>query len=200
MTREIHTMAVIGAGDRGREMAAAALRAGYRVILEDVSQPRLEQAAAALSGLGEGARSRLVLTSNLEGALREADLVIEVVAEELEMKIEMFTIFDKFTKPDAILASSALSLSIADMASVTFCAERCIGMRFSHSAGGANVLELVRSPKTSQETLAACSEVGRRMGKQVVVLSEVLAGSEAVQASEVRTNPRASQKAAAGQD
>jgi 3-hydroxybutyryl-CoA dehydrogenase len=193
-------MAVIGAGDRGREMAAAALRAGYRVILEDVSQPRLEQAAAALSGLGEGARSRLVLTSNLEGALREADLVIEVVAEELEMKIEMFTIFDKFTKPDAILASSALSLSIADMASVTFCAERCIGMRFSHSAGGANVLELVRSPKTSQETLGACSEVGRRMGKQVVVLSEVLAASEAVQASEVRTNPRASQKAAAGQD
>ena len=200
MIRKIHTVAVIGAGDRGREMAAAALRAGYHTILEDMSQPRLEQAAAALSGLGEGARSRLVLTSNLEDALRQADLVIEAVAEELEMKIEMFTIFDKFAKPDAILASSTLSLSIADMASVTFCAERCIGLRFSRSAGGANVLELVRAPETSQETLVACSEVGRRMGKQVVVLSEVLATSEAVQASEVGTNPRASQKAAAGQD
>src|SRR5579864_8575960 len=189
MIRKIHTVAVIGAGDRGREMAAAALRAGYHTILEDMSQPRLEQAAAALSGLGEGARSRLVLTSNLEDALRQADLVIEAVAEELEMKIEMFTIFDKFAKPDAILASSTLSLSIADMASVTFCAERCIGMRFPAAANGKNILELVCAPETSEETVTACTEVARRMGKEIIVAREMEPSKEDAGAADV-TEPR----------
>jgi 3-hydroxyacyl-CoA dehydrogenase len=173
MASEINTIAVIGAGERGREIASAALLAGYRTILEDVSQPRLEQAAAAFSRLGDEACSRLVTASTVEDALRDADLIIEAVAEEMEMKIELFTIFDKFAKPQAILASSSPVLSIGDMASVTFCAERCIGMRFSPSAGGKNILELVRAPETSQETVAACSEVGRRMGKEVMVMREI---------------------------
>jgi 3-hydroxyacyl-CoA dehydrogenase len=190
MASEINTIAVIGAGERGREIASAALLAGYRTILEDVSQPRLEQAAAAFSRLGDEACSRLVTASTVEDALRDADLIIEAVAEEMEMKIELFTIFDKFAKPQAILASSSPVLSIGDMASVTFCAERCIGMRFSPSAGGKNILELVRAPETSQETVAACSEVGRRMGKAVVVANE----------HDVTPRLPASQKAAAAQD
>jgi 3-hydroxyacyl-CoA dehydrogenase len=179
MANEIATIAVIGAGDLGREIAALALLAGYRTILEDVSESRLEQATAALSRLDGEARGQLITANTVEDAVRDADLILEAVAEEMEMKIELFTIFDKFAKPGAILASSSPSLSIADMASVTFCAERCIGMRFPAPTDGKNILELVRAPETSEETVAACSEVARRMGKETAVLNEVAAENEA---------------------
>jgi 3-hydroxybutyryl-CoA dehydrogenase len=169
MANEIQAIAVIGAGERGREIAGAALLAGYRTILEDFSETKLEQAAAALSRLGGQVCARLGTANTAEEALRDADLIIEAVAEEMEMKIELFTIFDKFAKPHAILASSSPTLSIGDMASVTFCAKRCIGMRFSAAADGKNILELVCAPETSDETVAACSEVGRRMEKKIVV-------------------------------
>jgi 3-hydroxybutyryl-CoA dehydrogenase len=131
--------------------------------------------------------------SKIEEAVREADLIVEAVTEEMEMKIEMFTIFDKFAKPDAIFASSSPSLSIAELAAVTFCQDRCIGLRFvPRSAkaqpvaqggvpaalrllrvcGKENALELVCTPQTSEETVARCREVGRRMGKEVMVVAE----------------------------
>jgi len=175
MTSEIQTIAVIGASDRGREIALAALRAGYRTVLEDVSESRLERAAAWIANganVGAEARSRLVLASKIEEAVREADLIVEAVAEEMEMKIEMFTIFDKFAKPDAIFASSSLSLSVAELAAVTFCPERCIGLRFVPRPGKESLLELVCTPQTSEETVSRCREVGRRMGKAVMVVAE----------------------------
>ena len=172
MASEIHTIAVIGAGGHGREITLAALLAGYRTILEDVSESRLERAAAWIANganVGAEARSRFVLASKIEEAVREADLIIEAVAEEMEMKIEMFTIFDKFAKPDAILASSSPSISIAELAAVTFCPERCIGLRFFSRAAQASALELVSTLQTSGETVAQCRELGRRMGKDVTV-------------------------------
>ena len=173
MPSEIQTIAVIGAGEQGREIALAALLAGYRTVLEDVSENRLAQAAAWIGNMenvGAEERTRLVLVSKIEEAVREADFIVEAVAEEMEMKIEMFTIFDKFAKPDAIFATSSLSLSIAELAAVTFCPERCVGLRFV--PGKAKKLELVRTPQTSEETMARCREVGRRMGKEVIVVAE----------------------------
>jgi 3-hydroxyacyl-CoA dehydrogenase len=175
MASEIQTIAVIGAGDQGREIALAALLAGYRTFLEDVSENRLERAAASIlssANVGAEARSRLVLASEVEEAVREADLIVEGVAEEMEMKIEMFTIFDKFAKPGAIFASSSLSLSISELAAVTFCPERCIGLRFLARAGKEDALDLVCPPQTSEETVSRCREVGRRMGKGVMVVAE----------------------------
>jgi 3-hydroxyacyl-CoA dehydrogenase len=169
---DIETIAIIGACDVGCEIARAALLAGYRTVLEDVWQPRLEQAAAALSRLGDEICGRLVTVSNVEVALREADLVIEALAEEMEVKIEMFTIFDKFARANAIFASSTAALSIADMASVTFCPERCIGFRFAPMGAKENALELVHTTETSESTIVACREVGRRMGKEVMLVRE----------------------------
>ncbi len=175
MASEMQTIAVIGAADQGREIACAALLAGYRTVLEDVSENRLEGAAAWIANsanAGAEARSRLVLASKIEEAVREADLIVEAVAEEMEMKIEMFTIFDKFAKPGAVFASSSPSLSISELAAVTFCPERCIGMRFVPRPGKENALELVCTPQTSEETVSRCREVGRRMGKEVMVVVE----------------------------
>lgn len=186
----IATIAVIGAGQRGRAIALAALLAGYRIILEDVSREALEAAAAWLKTelewalkregtkqrVGEAAAANLVPAASLEGALREADLVIEAAAEEMEAKIELFTIFDKFAKADAILASSSPALPVGEMASVTFCPERCIGMRFGDSQLP-TAIELVTTPATSEETIAAAREVVRRMGKLAVVVAEPSGGT-----------------------
>jgi 3-hydroxybutyryl-CoA dehydrogenase len=90
----------------------------------------------------------------------------------MEVKIELFTIFDKFAKPGAIFASTATSLSITEMAAVTFCPERCIGMHFMADAQNAGRLELVKGLETSEETIAACREVGRRMSREVCLLSD----------------------------
>jgi 3-hydroxybutyryl-CoA dehydrogenase len=182
----IRTIAIVGANDTGRSVAYTAALAGYRTILEDISALALEQGIAwialkldeelALGKINTTARdtvlANLVTANSAEDASREADLIIEAVPDEMEMKIELFTIFDKFAKPGAIFASTTASLSIADLAAVTFCPERCIGMRFSTDARGGECLVLVKGRETSEETIAACREVGRCMGKDVSVLCD----------------------------
>ena len=172
---EIKTIAVIGAGQDGREIALAALRAGYRTILEDVSDVRIEQALAWIATMDSDAASRVVVAGVVEPAVREADLIIETVADEVEMKIEMFTILDKFAKPGAIFASNSRLVPIAELAAVTFCPERCVGIRLAGGGGKIDALELVRASQTSDETIGACRQAFGRMGKaiSVVVESEV---------------------------
>ena len=172
MVSLIQTIAVIGAGDEGRQFALAASLAGYRTILEDVSDTRLAQAVAWIAAVDADAASRLLLAREVEAAVREADLIIEAVAEEMEMKVEMFTIFDKFAKPGVIFASSSRSVPIGELAAVTFCPERCIGMRRISAARHGDALELVCAPDTSEETMERCREVARRMGKGVAVAAE----------------------------
>jgi 3-hydroxybutyryl-CoA dehydrogenase len=99
-------------------------------------------------------------------------LIIEAVSDEMEMKVELFTIFDKFAKPGAIFASTTSLLSITDLAALTFCPERCIGVRFFVDGPHAGRLELVCGRETSEETVAACREVGRCMGKEVVIIGD----------------------------
>jgi 3-hydroxybutyryl-CoA dehydrogenase len=182
----VKTIAVIGSGALGREIAYAASLAGYKTIVEDVVSSRLEQAIAWITqtldagvaqdriegGIRDAALVNLSTASTVEDAVREADLIIVTVAEEMEMKIELFTIFDKFAKPGAIFATSTASLSITEMAAVTFCADGCIGMRFLDADSGVKRLELVRGLETSDETVAICREVGRRLGREVIVVRE----------------------------
>jgi 3-hydroxybutyryl-CoA dehydrogenase len=183
---EIKMIGVIGAGTMGRGIAYAAAFGGYRTVLEDVSPEMLEQgcvyiAQALEEGVARGkvtaeqktkALANLTTSRSVEDLCREADLLIEAVPEEMEVKLEIFTIFDKFAKPDAIMASNTSSLSITEMASITFRAENCIGMHFFNPVPKMKLLEIVRALETSEATLQACVEVGRRMGKEVVVIRE----------------------------
>ena len=172
MALEIETVAVIGAGELGREVACAVLLAGYRVVLQDVSETRLAQAVEWIVRENPNARVRLAIASTVEEAVREADLIVEAVAEEMEMKIEMFTIFDKFARPNAIFASTSSLISVAELAAVTFCPERCIGMRFDFTSQRQRVIALAYTPETSEETIARCRNVGLHMGKEIVVSRE----------------------------
>jgi 3-hydroxybutyryl-CoA dehydrogenase len=183
---EVRTIAVIGAGTMGRGIAYASAVGGYFTVLEDISQAMLEQGLNWIrNALDEGvAREKvdaatrdltlrnLKTANKVQDAIRDAELIIEAVPEEMEMKLELFTIFDKFAKPNAIFASNTSSLSITDMSDVTVCRDRCIGMHFFNPVPKMKLLELVMTPFTSEETLATCREVGRRMNKEVVVVKD----------------------------
>jgi 3-hydroxybutyryl-CoA dehydrogenase len=183
---EVNTIAVIGAGAQGREIACASALGGYKTVLEDISSRVLEEAMAWIrKSLGEGgargkfkagfnnqALSLLSTAADVKDAIRDAELIIETVAEELEMKLELFTIFDKFAKTSAIFASTASSVSITDFTDIVVSRERCIGMHFSRSLSKGELVELLRTPYTSDDTVAICREVARRMGKEVAVVNE----------------------------
>ena len=183
---EVKTIGVIGAGAMGRGIAYAAAYGGYRTILEDVSPEMLEQGIAYIrqnleEGVARGkvtekqrniALANLTTSRSVEDLCREADLLIEAVPEEMEVKLEIFTIFDKFALPAAILASNTSSLSITELAAITFRAQNCIGMHFFNPVPKMKLLEIVRALETSGATVQACAEVGRRMGKEVVVIRE----------------------------
>jgi 3-hydroxybutyryl-CoA dehydrogenase len=183
---EVKTIGVIGAGTMGRGISYAAAYGGYRTILEDVSPEMLEQGVAYIrDALEEGvtrgkvtaeqqkvALANLTTSRSVEDVCRETDLLIEAVPEEMEVKLEIFTIFDKFARPGAILASNTSSLSITELAAITFRAENCIGMHFFNPVPKMKLLEIVRALETSEATVQACAEVGHRMGKEVVVIRE----------------------------
>src|SRR5881409_1463685 len=183
---DVKTIAVIGAGTMGRGIAYAAAFGGYHTILEDVSRRVLDQGVAWIrqsfeegvtrgkvaAGVRDRALSLISTASNVENAIGDADLIIEAVPEELEMKLELFTIFDKFAKAGAIFASNTSSLSITDFTDVTVSRDRCIGMHFFNPVPKMKLIEIVKTPHTSDETVATCREVARRMGKEVVIVNE----------------------------
>ena len=182
----VKTIAVIGAGTMGPGIAYAAALGGYNTVLEDVSRQVLERGVAWIKqsfeegvargkvegGVRDKALSLISTAGNVEDAIRDAELIIEAVPDELEMKLELFTIFDKFAKTGAIFASNTSSLSIADFTDVTVSRDRCIGMRFFNPVPKMKLIELVRTPHTSDETVATCREVARRMGEEVAVINE----------------------------
>jgi 3-hydroxybutyryl-CoA dehydrogenase len=183
---EVRTVAVIGAGIMGRGIAHAAALGGYHTILEDLLPNALRKAETEIRAnldqaveLGkvdaadaEAAFSRLEYAGSIDQAAREADLVIEAVPEEMESKIEIFTMLDKICRPTTILASNTSSLSVTEIASVTYRAKKCVGMHFFNPVHKMKLLEIVRALETDDETLAAAVEVGKRMRKEVVVIKE----------------------------
>ena len=182
----VQTVAVIGAGIMGRGIAHAAALGGYRTILEDLLPNALRKAETEIranldeaielnkvtAADADAAFRRLEYAGSVEEAAREADLIIEAVPEEMESKIEIFTLLDKICRPTTILASNTSSFSVTDIASVTYRAKKCVGMHFFNPVHKMKLLEIVRALETDEETLATAVEVGKRMGKEVAVIEE----------------------------
>jgi 3-hydroxybutyryl-CoA dehydrogenase len=182
----VNTVAVIGAGTMGRGIAHVSALAGYRTILEDLLPDALRKAESEIrtnlskavdlgkvsAASADAAFSRLTYAGSVEEAAREADLVIEAVPEEMESKIEIFTLLDKICRPGTILASNTSSLSVTEIAGVTYRAKKCLGMHFFNPVHKMKLLEIVRALETDEDTLASAAEVGQRMGKEVVIIKE----------------------------
>ena len=183
---EVQTIAVIGAGTMGRGIAHAAALGGYRTILEDILPNALRRAESEIranldkaielgkvtAGDADAAFNRLEYAGSVDEAARQADLVIEAVPEEMESKIEIFTLLDKICRPTTVLASNTSSLSLTEIASVTYRAKKIVGMHFFNPVHKMKLLEIVRALETDDDTLATAVNVGKRMGKEVVVIKE----------------------------
>ena len=165
-------VAVIGAGPLGRRLALRCAQAGLRVVLEDVMPSNLRHAEMELARLDSGAEN-LTFASSIEAAVREADLVIDFVPDELESKLEIFWLLDRMAPPRTILCTPSRAMSITDLASCTYRAERCVAVRGDAgnelAVADAAAIEILRGPMTSDATVAAVEEFWRIAGKPASV-------------------------------
>jgi 3-hydroxybutyryl-CoA dehydrogenase len=182
----VRAIAVIGAGTIGQAIARLCALGGFSTVLEDILPASLRRAGSEIRAAldhalaqstitpsaADAAFARIEYASSVEQAARAADLIIEAVPDELESKTEILTLLDKVAKPATIFASTTMAFSVSELAAVTYRAKKVLGMRFSLPAGQMQVLEIVRGRETDDETVAACLEIGKRMGLKVVVSGE----------------------------
>jgi 3-hydroxybutyryl-CoA dehydrogenase len=159
----IQIVAVIGAGQAGRTFALACAAAGFYVVIEDVMPSNLRKAEMEYSDLSlRGGFGALELASTVEGAVREADIVVDFVPDELESKLEIFSLVDRMAPPKTILCTPSTALSISDLASCVYRPDRCVAIRGSMVKGG--TVQVVHPPGVEISVLESVSEMLRRLG------------------------------------
>src|SRR5690606_10017033 len=181
-TFDIQRAAVIGAGTMGRGIVICLANAGVQVQWLDASPEMLKagvQYAADVwaHNVRQGrideaeaqARQARVSTAPDYAAIKDVDLVIEAVYENLELKQKIFRELDATLKASAILASNTSALDIDAIAAVTGRQEQVLGLHFFSPAHIMKLLEIVRGAKTSKAVLDAALDLGKRMGKVSVV-------------------------------
>lgn len=145
----LRRIAVIGAGAAGRDLALRCVRAGFDVVLEDVMPSRLRSAHHAIASVTPA--GALHLASTVEDAVREADLAIDFVPDELESKLEIFSMLDRMAPPRTILCTPTSALSIADLASCTYRPQLCFGLRFPTPKSA----DLIHTSRSSPDAIFA---------------------------------------------
>ncbi len=163
----IETITVVGAGSVGRVAARLCARAGYRTLLEDISGQMIEPALAEIRAMlaGDAASfARIAPFTRIEDSVRQTDLIIEAVPEDMETKLEIFTVLDKSAPPGAWIASTTSAFSVSEIASITLRASRTFGMHFYNEA----LVEIVRGVETSDEAMAVGVSVGERLGLKTI--------------------------------
>lgn len=177
----IRSFGVLGAGTMGAGIALAALQAGYPVVLVDSDPAALDRArkrigdeigrsavAGRLTGeAAEAARAALTLTDEM-ARLGEADVLIEAVIEDLEVKRQVFARLDSVAKPGALLATNTSYLDIDPIAAATGRPEAVVGLHFFSPAHVMKLLEVVPGRSSSAEAVATGLAVARALGKQPV--------------------------------
>src|SRR2546421_122566 len=178
---EIRKVGVVGLGTMGAGIAQVSVQSGFDTVGHEISEELGERGRATIErylsrGVEKGrlvaaerdaALGRLTLTTNLAD-LADCDLVIEAVLEELELKREVFAELDRATRPEAILATNTSALSVAEIAEATQHPERVVGMHFFNPAPVLPLVEIVRAPRSSDETVQAAYDWAERAGKQPV--------------------------------
>jgi len=182
---EIKTIMVVGAGQMGSGIAQVAAQNGYRVLLCDLSSEHLSKAQTNITRLlakavekgtlsnddKEATVARIMVTTEMDRAV-EADLVIEAVSENIEVKKGVFIELDRTCAPHAIIASNTSSFSVTQLAAFTKRPAKVIGLHFMNPVPVMQLVEIIRGHSTSDETVAAAKEVVRRMGKTGIMVTD----------------------------
>jgi len=183
----IRQIAIIGTGTMGRGIAYLSAVAGYETIIYDVDSAALDAARASIEstlrkGVEKGkvaeaiageAIERVQLANELEPAVRTADLIIEAVPEDPDLKKNLFSQADLFCGEETILASNTSSISITKLASAVERRDRFVGLHFFNPPHAMKLIEIVRGERTSDHTIEQAREVAERMGKQPIVVRDI---------------------------
>jgi 3-hydroxybutyryl-CoA dehydrogenase len=180
------TIAVLGAGTMGHGIAQVAAFAGYPVILRDVSREALVRGIQAIErnlrkGIERGKLTEDELDQTLQrirGATKlseisDADLVIEAAPEVLDIKQEILREVESLAHKPFIFASNTSSLSITEIARASRHPERVVGMHFFNPVHIMRLVEIVKGQDTSEETVLAVREVGRKLKKEPITVRDV---------------------------
>ena len=183
---DIKTIGIVGAGQMGRGISQVCATAGYQVLLVDVAEPWLMEALAKIRGGLERAVERGSLTDHQAGAvlalihpmvhldrLRDAQLVIEAIPEDLALKQELFTELNRVCQPQTVLASNTSSISITRLGAASGRPDRVVGLHFMNPAPVMRLVEVVRGLETSERTLHLAMDLAKRLGKTPVVARDV---------------------------
>jgi 3-hydroxybutyryl-CoA dehydrogenase len=183
-------LAVIGAGSMGAQIAQQAALCGVEAWLSDTSAEQLQRARDSNRGhlmrrvekgkLGkvdaEEALSRVRGTTDLSEAASRADFVIEAVFEDLELKRSVFAELDRAAPADAVLASNSSTMGISKIIGATTRPGRCVNMHFFYPVLVMDLVEVVRGPQTSDETVDRAMSVAREIGRTPVLVNKEIDG------------------------
>jgi 3-hydroxybutyryl-CoA dehydrogenase len=179
---EIKKVLIVGAGTMGGGVAQLCSQKGIEAVVTDMNLELAEKAIARIDkGLSrriekgkiteadkQDVLSRISAAGDLSFA-READIIIESVIEDLEIKKKIFAELDKLARPDVILATNTTSLSISAMADATSRPDKVVQMHFFNPPTIMKLIEIMPGSKTSQETLKAAEAFAVQLGKEPVV-------------------------------
>ena len=182
---EIKTIGVVGAGTMGSGIAQVAAEAGFEVVMRDIEDSFVHRGMSAIKkNLGRAVEKgkktseeaekiigRIKGTTNLED-LKDADLVIEAVIENMELKRELYTDLDRICKPEAVIASNTSGLSITEMASVTKRPDKLVGMHFFNPVPVMKLVEVIMGASTSNDTFQLIMAISRKLGKEPIAVNE----------------------------
>jgi 3-hydroxybutyryl-CoA dehydrogenase len=176
VTNEI--IGVIGSGTMGSGIAQVAARAGYPVVMRDVTDEFLRRGLTTIDkSLQRDVDKERLTTSDKQtiverikpvidlNALRDAAFVIEAVTEDLKVKSDVFSTLDKITSPKTILASNTSSISITRLAATTTRPDKVIGMHFMNPVPVMKLVEVIRGLATSDETYERVRILSEQLGK-----------------------------------
>jgi len=186
----IQQICVVGAGTLGAQIAQVAALHSYRVNLTDVNPVALEKAVEGNRSqlqnrvskgklsqrAADEALARVQTFTSIEAAAGNADFVIEAVFEEVEVKRETFRKLDAICPAHTILASNSSSLLISQIARDIKRKDKTVNMHFFHPALVMQLVEIVRGPETSDETVNITIELGKRLGKETVLMNKAVFG------------------------
>jgi 3-hydroxybutyryl-CoA dehydrogenase len=184
------TLAVIGAGSMGAQIAQQAALHGVEVWLHDKSAEQLKKALDSNRGhvmrrvekgkLGQAeadqALSRVRTTTELADAVAGADFVIEAVFEDLQVKRSVFAELDRLAPPATVLASNSSTMGISKIAEGTSQPERCVNVHFFYPVLVMDLVEVVRGPQTSDDTVERAMAMVREMGRTAVLVNKEIDG------------------------
>jgi 3-hydroxybutyryl-CoA dehydrogenase len=184
------TLAVVGAGTMGAQIAQQAALNGMEAWLQDVSQEQLDRASSSNRGhllrrveknrIGreeaEAALARVHTTTDLEQAVAQCELVIEAIVEQLEPKRQLFAELDRLSRTDVILATNSSTMGISKIADATSRPERCCNLHFFNPVLVMELVEVVKGPATSDQTVDTAMRLVREMGRVPVLLRKEIDG------------------------